>query len=86
MKNKVHYKTEFWDYILDSYFKDKYPGILNIQNPEEGLQGKFFHNDRFVCKTCEINQHINSIERARDELKNDMRTRELKNWLDYLNK
>ena len=33
----------------------------------------------------EINQHINSIERARDTLKDDMRTRELKNWLDYLN-
>ena len=34
----------------------------------------------------EIKQHINSIERAKDELKDGMRTRELKNWLDYLNK
>ena len=32
----------------------------------------------------EINQHINSIEYARDELKYDVRTQELKNWLNYL--
>ena len=34
----------------------------------------------------EINHHIDSIERARDELKDDTRTRELKNWLNYLGK
>ena len=32
----------------------------------------------------EINQHIDSIERAKAELKEDMRIQELKNWLDYL--
>ena len=32
----------------------------------------------------EINQHINSIEHARDELKYDVRTQELKNWINYL--
>jgi len=34
----------------------------------------------------EINQHIDSIEHAKAELKDDMRIRELKNWLDYLHK
>ena len=32
----------------------------------------------------EINQHIDSIEHAKAELKEDMRIQELKNWLDYL--
>ena len=32
----------------------------------------------------EINQHIDSIELAKAELKDDVRIQELKNWLDYL--
>ena len=41
--------------------------------------------DRNVFKNQnEINQHIDSIERAKAELKEDMRIQELKNWLDYL--
>jgi len=32
----------------------------------------------------EINKHIDSIKSAQVELKDDMRTQELKNWLDYL--
>jgi len=32
----------------------------------------------------EINQHVNSIEKAKLDLSDDMRTIELKNWLDYL--
>ena len=32
----------------------------------------------------EINLHINSIEKAKKELSDDMRTVELKNWLNYL--
>ena len=35
------------------------------------------------CKN-ENNQHINSIECAKAELKEDIRIQELKNWLDYL--
>ena len=55
--------------------------IKLIKHRSQGLIDKnVFKNQK------EINQHINSIERARDELKDDMRTRELKNWLDYLNK
>ena len=32
----------------------------------------------------EINKHIQSIESAKLNLSDDTRTRELKNWLDYL--
>ncbi len=32
----------------------------------------------------EIKEHIDSIEHAKIELKDEIRTRELKNWLDYL--
>jgi len=32
----------------------------------------------------EINQHIDSIEHAKAELKDNVRIQELKNWLDYL--
>ena len=55
--------------------------IKLIKFRSQGLiEKKIFENHK------EINQHINSIERARDELEDDMRTRELKNWLNYLNK
>jgi len=33
----------------------------------------------------EINKHINLIEKAKTELSDDIRTLELKNWLNYLN-
>ena len=32
----------------------------------------------------DINQHINSIEEAKTKLNDNMRTLELKNWLNYL--
>ena len=34
----------------------------------------------------ETKQHIQSIEKAKSELKDDMRTLELKNWLNHLKK
>jgi len=41
--------------------------------------------DRNVFKNQnEINQHIDSIEHAKAELKDGVRIQELKNWLDYL--
>jgi len=41
--------------------------------------------DRNVFKNQnEINQHIDSIEHAKAELKDGVRLQELKNWLDYL--
>ena len=53
--------------------------IKLIKHRSKGLINKnVFKNQN------EINQHIDSIERARDELKDDTRTRELKNWLNYL--
>ncbi|RZO48248.1 MAG: type 1 glutamine amidotransferase [Candidatus Pelagibacterales bacterium] len=53
--------------------------IKLIKHRSQGLIDKnVFKNQN------EINQHINSIVKARDELNDDMRTRELKNWLDYL--
>jgi len=55
--------------------------IKLIKHRSQGLIDKnVFKNQN------EINQHINSIVKERNELKDDMRTRELKNWLDYLNK
>ena len=35
-------------------------------------------------KQEEINQHVNSIEKAKLDLSDDVRTIELKNWLNYL--
>jgi transcriptional regulator len=32
----------------------------------------------------EIDQHVNSIEKAKSNLSDDARTIELKNWLNYL--
>ena len=32
----------------------------------------------------EINQHVDSIEKAKLDLSDDVRTIELKNWLNYL--
>ena len=53
--------------------------IKLIKHRSQGLIDKnIFKNKN------EIKQHIDSIKRARVELKDDMRTRELKNWLDYL--
>ena len=55
--------------------------IKLIKHRSQGLINKnVFKNQN------EINQHIDSIEHAKTELKDDMRTRELKNWLNYINK
>ena len=44
---------------------------------------KLIDNKSFKNET-EINQHISSIEKAKVQLKNDIRLLELKNWLNYL--
>jgi len=55
--------------------------IKLIKHRSQGLINKnVFKNQN------EINEQINSIECAKAELKEDMRTRELKNWLNYINK
>ena len=42
------------------------------------IEKKIFKNEN------EINQHINSIEKAKVGLSDELRTLELKNWLDYI--
>jgi len=42
------------------------------------LEKKVFKNQD------EITQHVNIIKKAKSELSDDMRTVELKNWLNYL--
>ena len=44
---------------------------------------KLINNKSFKNET-EINQHISLIERAKAQLKDDIRLLELKNWLNYL--
>ena len=53
--------------------------IKLIKHRSKGLINKnIFKNEK------QIAQHINSIEKAKVELSDDVRTLELKNWLDYL--
>ena len=53
--------------------------IKLIKHRSQGLIDKnIFKNQN------EINQHIDSIEHAKAELKDEVRMQELKNWLDYL--
>jgi len=53
--------------------------IKLIKHRSQGLINKnVFKNQN------EINQHIDSIEHANVELKDDVRIQELKNWLDFL--
>ena len=46
---------------------------------------KLINNKSFKNET-EINQHISLIEKAKAQLKDDIRLLELKNWLNYLKK
>ena len=55
--------------------------IKLIKHRSQGLiDKKVFKNQN------EINQHINYIEHAKAELRDDVRIQELKNWLVYLKK
>jgi len=44
---------------------------------------KLINNKSFKNET-EINQHVSLIEKAKAQLKDDIRLLELKNWLNYL--
>jgi GMP synthase (glutamine-hydrolysing) len=57
-----------YDYMI-KLIKHRKERLLNI---------KSFKNEN------EIQQHITSIEREKNQLTDDMRTLELKNWLNYL--
>ena len=53
--------------------------IKLIKHRSKGmLENNVFNNQ------SQINQHINSIEKAKLKLSDDERTVELKNWLNYL--
>jgi len=55
--------------------------IKLIKHRSEGLiEKKIFNNIN------EVNSHIEKIKKANIELKDDIRTIELKNWINYIKK
>ena len=71
-------KSEVWG--LQYHPEIPYDYMINlIKHRSKGLlENNVFKNQD------EINQHINSIEKAKLSLSDDIRTTELKNWLNYL--
>ena len=71
-------KSEIWG--LQYHPEIPYDYMINlIKHRSKGmLEKKVFKNQD------EITQHVNTIEKAKLELSDDMRTIELKNWLNYL--
>ena len=71
-------KSEIWG--LQYHPEIPYDYMINlIKHRSKGMIEKnVFKNQD------EINQHVSSIEKARSDLSDDMRTIELKNWLNYL--
>jgi len=71
-------KSEIWG--LQYHPEIPYDYMINlIKHRSKGmLEKKDFKNQD------EITQHVNTIEKAKLELSDDMRTIELKNWLNYL--
>jgi len=51
---------------------------LNKHRSKKLIDNKIFKNE------TEINQHISLIEKAKVQLKDDIRLLELKNWINYL--
>ena len=71
-------KSEIWG--LQYHPEIPYDYMIKlIKHRSKGmLEKKIFKNEN------EINQHVNSIEKAKLDLSDDVRTIELKNWLSYL--
>jgi GMP synthase (glutamine-hydrolysing) len=71
-------KSEIWG--LQYHPEIPYDYMINlIKHRSKGmLEKKVFKNQD------EITQHVNIIKKAKSELSDDMRTVELKNWLNYL--
>ena len=71
-------KSEVWG--LQYHPEIPYDYMIKlIKHRSKGmLEKKVFRNQN------EINQHVNSIEKAKLDLSDDVRTIELKNWLNYL--
>ena len=71
-------KSEIWG--LQYHPEIPYDYMINlIKHRSKGMLEKNFFKSQ-----DEITQHVNTIEKAKLELSDDMRTIELKNWLNYL--
>ena len=71
-------KSEIWG--LQYHPEIPYDYMIKlIKNRSKGLIEKNIFKNEF-----EINLHINSIQKAKTELSDELRTMELKNWLDYI--
>ena len=71
-------KSEVWGLQYHPEIPYDYMVKLIKHRTKGMLEKNIFQNQN------EINQHINSIEKAKLDLSDDMRTIELKNWLNYL--
>ena len=71
-------KSEIWGLQYHPEIPYDYMIKLIKHRSKRLIKKKIFKNEN------EIQKHVNSIEKAKTELKDDMRTIELKNWLDYL--
>ena len=71
-------KSEIWG--LQYHPEIPYDYMINLikHRSKRMLEKKIFKSQD------EITQHVNTIEKAKLELSDDMRTIELKNWLNYL--
>jgi GMP synthase (glutamine-hydrolysing) len=73
-------KSEIWGLQYHPEIPYNYM-IKLIQHRSIGLINKNFFQD-----TSEVNSHINTIKEAEIKLKDDIRTLELKNWLNHIKK
>ena len=71
-------KSEIWGSQYHPEIPYDYMINLIKHRSKRMLEKKVFKNQD------EITQHVNTIEKAKLELSDDMRTIELKNWLNYL--
>jgi len=73
-------KSEIWGLQYHPEIPYNYM-IKLIKHRSKGLIDKFFFKD-----INQLNSHIGTIEKAENELKDDIRTLELKNWLNHIKK
>jgi len=71
-------KSEIWGLQYHPEIPYEYMIKLIKHRSKKMLEKNIFNNQD------EINQHINSIEKAKLNLSEDIRTTELKNWINYL--
>ena len=71
-------KSEIWGLQYHPEIPYDYMVKLIKHRSKRLIKKNIFKNEN------EIEEHVNSIEKAKTELNDDIRTIELKNWLDYL--